>query len=78
MDREVPGVNCYLELELVETPKCYPVPVEECDDILKVGSARSKDLVMVVTNFICDISRKSHILWTTRSVTWSRDLTAIL
>ena len=35
--REVPGVNCYLELELVETPKCYPVPVEECDDILKVG-----------------------------------------
>ena len=34
--REVPGVNCYLELELVETPKCYPVPVEECDDILKV------------------------------------------
>ena len=33
--KEVPGVACHLELEMVETPKCYPVPVEECDDILK-------------------------------------------
>ena len=33
--KEVPGVSCHLKLELVETPKCYPVPVEECDDILK-------------------------------------------
>ena len=33
--REVPGVACHLQLEMVETPKCYPVPVEECDDILK-------------------------------------------
>ena len=31
----MPGVACHLELEMVETPKCYPVPVEECDDILK-------------------------------------------
>jgi len=31
----VPGVACHLELEMVETPKCYPVPVEECDDILR-------------------------------------------
>ena len=33
--KEVPGVACHLVLEQVETPKCYPVPVEECDDILK-------------------------------------------
>ena len=33
--REVPGVSCHLELELVEQPKCYAVPEEECDDILK-------------------------------------------
>ena len=33
--REVPGVECHLELEEVEEPKCYNVPVEECDDILK-------------------------------------------
>ena len=33
--REVPGVACHLELQLVEQPKCYAVPEEECDDILK-------------------------------------------
>ena len=33
--KEVPGVACHLELVMEETPKCYPVPVEECDDILK-------------------------------------------
>lgn len=33
--KEVPGVECHLELEKVEEPKCYNVPVEECDDVLK-------------------------------------------
>ena len=45
--REVPGVNCYLELELVETPKCYPVPVEECDDILKVGENDENNMIIL-------------------------------
>ena len=33
--RQVPGVACHLQLELVEQPNCYAVPEEECDDILK-------------------------------------------
>ena len=70
--REVPGVNCYLELELVETPKCYPVPVEECDDILKVGEKDESN------KFYPWTFRKSHIWWTMRSVTWCLDWTATL
>ena len=33
--REVPDVECHLELEKVEEPNCYNTPVEECEDEYK-------------------------------------------
>ena len=33
--REVPDVECHLELEEVEEPNCYNTPVEECNDEYK-------------------------------------------
>ena len=33
--REVPDVECHLELEKVEEPNCYNTPVEECNDEYK-------------------------------------------
>lgn len=33
--REVPDVECHLELEEVEEPKCYNTPIEECNDEYK-------------------------------------------
>ena len=33
--KQVPGVECHLVLEKEEKPKCYKVPVEECQDSVK-------------------------------------------
>ena len=61
--KEVPGVSCHLKLELVETPKCYPVPVEECDDILKeIPYLVEEEECNNVPKLVCNTVRSSTTL----------------